>query len=162
MAAPATTAIGTPAGLKLRTGWKCLFTFSVKPTVSIFIKSSTPPGLDGGDMIPNTTFLNTAYRTGAPRQLITVGPANFTAEYAPEVYSEAPTIINKEGSVSIWFPDGSHLDAYAYLRSLKPSGTDEGKDPELEGVIEFTNYDPVNHVEVGPVYTPATGTGVNP
>jgi hypothetical protein len=162
MAAPAHTALGTQASPKLRTGFSSRMAFSLLPTFSVFVKEITPPDFDGGDPVENTTMENIAVHTNAPRVLVKVGQIKMTVEYALEAFTEIWSIINKEGSGTLYFPDGSYFDMFGNIQKFTPGGLSEGGEPTAELIWNNTCYDPTNKVEQKPVYTPHTGTGINP
>lgn len=158
MAAPATTARVTPAGIKLDDGYSTQLAFSLDDNISFWEKTVQPPGVDGGDPIPTSTMHNTTYRTFAPSALISLTPCNTTAAYDPEVYNQIIAITNRRGSVTVHFPDGSTLDFYGYLRTFEPQDHAEGDPPEANIEIQPTNWDPTNNVEAAPVMTEVAGT----
>lgn len=158
MAAPSTTARVTPAGIVLPDGHSTQVAFSLDPNVAFWEKNVTPPGLDGGEPIDTTTMFNATYRTFAPRALMTLTPMTMTGLYDPDVYDEIIAIINNEGSITVHFSDGSTLDFFGYLQKFDPAELVEGTAPEATITIVPTNYDPVNHVEAGPVMTEVAGT----
>jgi len=158
MAAPATTTRATPGGIKLDDGYQTLIAFARDTDVSFWEKTVQPPGLDGGDAIDTTTMHNSAYRTFSPRALITLTEAPLVVAYDPNVYNNIIALINREGSITVTFPDGSTLDFYGFLKSFEPQPCAEGEQPEANIVIVPTNYDPANYVEQGPVLTEVSGT----
>ena len=159
MAAPATTVRGTPAGRKLKEGQNNSVAFSRRPTVSFWEVTFKPPGIDGGDAVEQTTQLNTAWHTMAPRVLKTLTECTGSAAYDPNVYNDILTyLINQEGSVTIRWYDGSTLDFYGYLKAFEPDDLSEGEQPRATFTIVPTNYDSVNNVEQGPVLTSVSGT----
>lgn len=159
MAAPATTALGTPAGIRLGDGYQTAIVFARNDTVSFWEKSIKPPGMDGGDMIDNTTMRNTTWRTRAPRQLITLTDFTLRAAYDPNVYNQILNdLLNQEGAITIHFPDGSTLDFFGYLQKFEPQEITEGNQPEADITVVPTNWDPANAVEAAPVLTSVSGT----
>lgn len=158
MAVPATTTRVTPAGLKLDDGFSTLMAFAADPNISFWELTVQPPILDGGDPIDFSNMHNVLYHTMAPRSLLTVGPANFTAFYDPDVWDEARDIMNNRGAITIQYPDGSTLDFFGFLRSIEKQPLEEGAAPTMNGVVVVTNWDPANNVEQGPVMTEVSGT----
>lgn len=159
-AAPPTTARGTPGpnGIKLPDGFKTTIAFALNSTVRFWEKTPKPPGVDGGEPIDQTTMLSTAWREMHPRSLKTLMPSTFKAAYDPAVYTDALTLINAPGGITVHFPDGSTLDFWGYLQKIEPDNMEEGKQPEASITIVPTNFDPANHVEQGPVLTSVAGT----
>lgn len=158
MAAPAVTDRGVPAGIKLKEGFRIEYAFSINPTVSLWEKDVMPVGIDGGEPVDNTTQHNCLWRTVRPRVLQTATPLTCKSAYDPQVYSQILALVNKEGSITIWFPDYSNVSFFGYLKSFKPNAQEEGKQPEADVEIIPTNWDPVNNVEQGPIYAAASGT----
>jgi hypothetical protein len=138
--------------------------FSQDPDISFWMKTVTPPGIDGGDAVENTTMHNSTWRTFSPRALATLTEATFTAAYDPNVYYDivgaggSGGILNAEGSITVHFPDGSTLDFFGYLRMFEPDALEEGSQPEATVTIQPTNWDPSAKVEAGPVMTEVVGT----
>lgn len=158
MAAPTPTTRGTPAGIKMKDGYQCLITISGNTTVSFWEKTVTPPGVDGGDAIDQTTMHNVDWRTFASRSLMTLTEAKTKAAYDPNLYTQLLTLINVEGTITVTFMDGSTLAFYGYLRNAQPAEVSEGTQPEIDITIQPTNFDPTNKVEAAPVLTSVAGT----
>lgn len=158
MAAPVATVRQTPAGIKLKDGYQALITFAADPDVSLWEKTVTPPGIDGGDAIEQTTMHNDEWRTMAPRALKTLTESSFMAAYDPACFTQLNNLINVETTVTVTFSDGSTLAFYGYLRSFEPAELTEGEQPEATCNLTPTNFDPVNKVEAGPTVTSVAGT----
>ena len=158
MANPSHTARGAgPSGIKLKDGHSCVLRFAAAPTVGLWFKSPTPPGLDGGDPIPQTTMENNLWRTFALRQLLTLTPVTGKAAYDPKVLSDLQSIINVEGSCTFHFSDGSYVDFFGGLTQVTFDAVQEGQQPECTVTWVPTNVDGSGN-EVGPVYVDAPGT----
>lgn len=155
---PSPTARQTPAGIKLEDGHSTIITLAADPDVSLWEKSVTPPGIDGGDAVEQTTMHNVTWRPMAPRRLKTLTEMTFTAAYDPDAYNQLVGLINVETTVTVRFPDGSTLAFYGYLKSFEPQELSEGEQPEANCSIVPTNADPVTGAEAGPVLTSAAGT----
>lgn len=158
MAAPSTTTRGTPTGTYLKEGHPSKIAFARNANVSFWEESSKPPGFDGGAPIKTTTFFNLHVHTKAARTLYEYHDGDFTAIYNPKVMTEITSLINQEGSITQYFSDGSKVDFYGYLQKVDFMEMKEGEAPKLKGTIVVTNWDPVNDVEVLPVYTDVSGT----
>lgn len=159
MAAPATTAPGTPAGRILPDGYQTRIAFSLAPTATFLEKTVKPPALDGGEKIPQTTMRNAALRTFAPRSLYELSDFTSTGAYDPDLYNVFRSLVNqKTGSVTITWPDGSTLDFYGYLQKFEPADLADGTQPEATITVVVTNYDKTNNVEAAPVFTSVSGT----
>ena len=158
MPAPTNTVRGTPAGIKLKDGYQSLIAFNANPTVSFWEKQVTPPGLDGGEKVPQTTLQNSTFRTFASRGLYELSDVTVKAAYDPNLYTQIASLINSEGSISVKWKDGSTLDFFGYLQKFMPDALVEGTQPECTITIVCTNWDPVGKVEAGPVLTNVAGT----
>lgn len=159
MGAPTHTARGAgPSGIKLEDGFSSVLRIAAAPTVGLWTKGLRPPGLDGGDPIPQTTMENDLWRTFAPRALITLTEASAKAAYDPAVYDDLQAIINVPGSMTYHFSDGSWLDFFGYLKNFQPNELSEGNQPEADITWVATNVDPANGTEAGPVLHDAVGT----
>lgn len=158
MAAPVATVRQTPAGIKLKDGFRSLITFALDPDISFWEKTVTPPGIDGGDSIEQTTMHNVDWRTMAPRSLKTLTDSSTKVAYDPALYTQILSLINAETTVTVRFADGSTLAYYGYLKSFEPDEMSEGTQPEATINIVPTNFDPVNKVEAAPVLTSVAGT----
>jgi hypothetical protein len=158
MASPETTVRIEPDGIDLPDGFSAKIAFAADPDISIWEKTVTPPGLDGGDSIDTTTMHNSIWRTKRARSLVTGTDAQVTCGYDPDCYDEILAILNVEGSITVAFPDGSTYDFFGYLQKFEPSALQEGTYPEATLTIVQTDYDPVNHVEAGPIMTEVPGT----
>lgn len=158
MAAPSVTALGTPTGIKLDDGFRTAIAFARNPNVSLWEKTVTPPGLDGGDAIQTATMRNNRWRTKAPRSLIEMTEMSFVAAYDPAIYDDILDLLNEEGAITVHFPDGSTLSFYGYLRVFEPQEVSEGEQPEANVTIEITNQDPVTGAEEDPVMVAVVGT----
>ena len=154
MAAPTLSTRGTPSAPKLKDGFSTKISFSANTTVVFYEKDVKPPGMDGGPEIDNTTMLNTSVTTKRAQALINYESIQTKVAYHPSVYGagQVLSLINQEGSVTVQFPDGATLTFYGYLQKFEPSPLVKGSQPEAEITIVVTNWDPVNNVEVAPVY----------
>lgn len=142
----------TPVGTALDDGFSTLIAFAADPDVSFWEKTVTPPGVDGGDAIEQTTMHNTAWRTFAARSLKTLTDVSLTAAWQPQVYDQIIALINVEGLVTCHFSDTSTLDFYGFLKDFTPGSHEEGSQPEADITIVCTNVNPVTGAETAPVY----------
>lgn len=147
-----------PTGIHLSDGYQTLIAFARKPGLLVWEKDVQPPGIDGGEQIPQTTMHNLVWRTFAPRSLKTLMEHTSTCAYDPYVYPELVELINEPGSITVRFPDGSTLSYYGYLKKAEIKPHVEGEQPEMTLTIVPTNFDPVNRVEAAPVLVAVTGT----
>ena len=153
-----TTARTAPDGVMLEDGFPTTIAFALKPAVAFWEKTVTPPGLDGGDAIEQTTMHNILYRTFASRSLITMTDITVTAAWDPKLYDDILDLINEEGSITVHFSNGDTVDFFGYLRLFEPQEESEGTQPEVQITITCTNRDPDTGAETAPNYKTANGT----
>lgn len=158
MAAPSASARVDPSGIKLKDGYSSLITFARDTNAALWEKTVTPPGVDGGDAIEQTTMHNDDWRTFAPRSLKTLTEHTFTAAYDPVFYTDVLSLVNFEDTITVTFPDGSTLAFFGYLKMFEPGELVEGEQPEATVTIVPTNWDSANDVEAAPVMTSVAGT----
>lgn len=145
--------------IPLQDGYRTIIMFTSNPDIAFFIKTITPPGYDGGDVIETTTMLNDLNRTFSARSLLTLTPVTFTAAFDPIVYTEVLTLLNnKTDTATLMLPDRSTIAFFGYLKNFDPQEFSEGTQPEAQCTIQPTNWDPVNKIEAGPVVTEIAGT----
>lgn len=131
--------------------------FDLAPTIKLWEKAVTPPGIDGGGENDTTVMDNSRWRTRQPKHLITLTEMTATCAYDPEIYDSILSIINVNQLITVEFPDGSTLTFYGWLNSFTPSeNTTEGEQPTAEVSIIPSNQDDDGN-EVNPDYV-ATGT----
>lgn len=159
MAAPTNTDRITPTGERLTDGHSTKFVFSGKPAINLWEKSTQIPGVDGGQPVPNDTMFNQIWRRKTPRKLKDIPGVTVIASYDPKFWSDIVSQVNIEQALTFRFPNYDTLDIFGFLRAYSFSPHKEGESPEVTLNIEFTNWDPTNKVEAGPVYTEYTGTG---
>lgn len=157
MAVPVHTNRLQPVGFRYPDGFSTKIAFNVAPAVQIWEQMVKPPGVDGGEPIPVTTMLNVAYRQFRARHLTTIMPLSFSGMYDPDVYPVILSIVNVEGSITVFLPNGAWIDFYGYLQKFEPGDNKEGEPPTASVVIPVTNYDPISNSEQGPVFN-AAGT----
>lgn len=158
MAAPAPTARGTPAGLRVNEGQGTKVTFGRLPTFSIWEKTIKPPGIDGGEPVDTNTMFNLVWRSMAPRVLKTLTPLTFTGTYDPNYFNQGVnTLVNVNDQITVTWRDGTTLAFWGYLQKIDPKDVEEGKPCEAEVTIQPTNTDNTG-AEQGPVLTSVAGT----
>lgn len=158
MAAPAITARVEPTGIMLQDGFPTIIAFAANPSVNLWEVTVKPPGIDGGDAIDVTTMHNTTWRVRRARRLKTLTDSTFTAGYDPNAFAQTLALCNVEGAITIHWPDGGTYSFFGYMQKFEPNEVKEGDFPTAQVTIVPTNYDPVGHVEAGPVEVDALGT----
>lgn len=148
-----------PSGIKLDDGYQTLIAFALAPTIAFWEKTVKPPGLDGGDKIDTSTMHNVDWRTFAPRALTTMTDMQTKVAYDPVIYSTiVDTLLNRETTITVHFPDTSRVSFYGFLRSFEIDDHVEGQQPEATVVITPTNQDPTTGAESGPAVDSVPGT----
>lgn len=158
MTAPTATTREVPAGLMLRDGFSSLITLAADADISFWEKAVTPPGIEGGEAIPQTTMHNVLWRTSIPRKLLTLTTFSCTAAYDPAVYDQIKAILNVHTTITVQFADGTTIAFYGFLKTFQPNQMTEGNQPEATLTFEPTNCDPTTFAEEGPVVSEVTGT----
>ena len=158
MAAPTPAARTTPAGIPLKDGYKTTITITYDADISFWEVTVTPPGIDGGDGIDQTTMFNDRFRVSLNRALLTLTECSCTAAYDPAVFDQIVSAVNRNTTITITFPDLSTLAFYGWLRVFTPDALVEGTQPRASITIQPSNWDPTNKVEAGPLLTSVYGT----
>ncbi len=158
MGLPAVTPRVLPTGYKLGDGYRTTFAFSSNPAVQVWEKEPKMPGADAKEAIDTTTMLNNRYRTMQPRQLITLTESNLKAAYDPDCIVYFYAEIGFPQSATVHMPTNDQLSFFGFIQSFEPEPFKEGEMPMAEIKVTPTNWDFVNFVEAGPLYTPASGT----
>lgn len=157
MPAATPTARGTPTGIKLRDGFSSKITLSGNTTINFWEKSVTPPGMDGGPPVEQTTMFNETRVTKAPQVLYDMTDGAAKVAYDPAVYTQIISIINQPITITQTWRDGTTLADYGYLQSFKPDPLERGKQPEASVVIVYTGQD-TSGTEWAPTITSVSGS----
>ncbi len=140
-----------PNQIRLDDGFATLITFSNLPSVKLYEKEVTPPGMTAGGVIDTTTMRNTVWRTMAPRNLRSLTPVTATVAYATEAI---PLVMGQVGinqAITITFPDASSIVFWGWIESFTPGQMTEGTQPTAAINIQPGNIDDTG-AEVAPVY----------
>ncbi len=116
-------------------------TISLANGTTLFEKSVTPPGLDGGGAIDTTNMRNTLYRTMSPKSLITLSECSVTVAYDPAAYTTLIGSLNTNQIITVTFPDASTIAFWGWLNSFTPGENTEGEQPTAEITIIPSNRD---------------------
>lgn len=138
--------------VRLDDGFSTTITLSNIPTVKIFEKDVTPPGITAGGPIDTTTMRNIAWRTGAPRQLKSLTQAQATVAYATDALEPIMAQIGQIQEIQVAFPDGSSLTFWGWLEEFTPGTNTEGEQPTATMTFQVGNRNP-DGAEVAPIYT---------
>lgn len=135
----------------LEEGYQCLYEFSQNPALKIYQIEVTPPSLDGGGPIDETTQHNEEVTTQSPKTLKRIGQAKITCGYEGLTFSEVWALLNQNGVITCTFPDGKGFEQWGWIDKFTPTGMSEGNRPTAEVIIEWSNHDD-NGVEVPPTF----------
>jgi len=138
----------------LQDGYQSLISFAADTTVLFYEKELTPPGVDGGGAIDQTTMLNSTWRTKAPKSLADLTTVNVTVTYDPACYPEAIALVNVNNLITVTFPDGDTLAFWGWLNKFTPGKLAEGEKPTAEIEVIPSNLN-ASGVETAPAHTPA-------
>ncbi len=133
-------------------GHPTIITFADDADVQMWQKEVTPPGIDGGGENDTTTMENTVWRTKAPKTLMSLTEASFTAAYDPAVIDEIIAMLNDNQLITVTYPDGSTVVFWGWINEFTPNRNVEGEQPTAEVTIIPSNQND-SLVETAPVYT---------
>jgi hypothetical protein len=153
MAAPTPTARVEPTGAKLKEGHATKITLAIDTNIEFWEKEVTPPGIEGGEPVMQGDMFSLVWETRVPQALKDMTEVAVTANYDPAVMASAVAAINVPTTITITWPPGGTLAFYGFMRSFKPNPLKKGEQPNAAVVIVPTNWDHINGVEAGPVYT---------
>jgi len=137
--------------VRLDDGFSTIITLENLPSVKLFEKTVTPPGMTAGGPIDTTTMRNIAWRTAAPKQLKSLTPAQAEVAYATEAYPQIFAQIGVIQLITVTFPDQATLVFYGWLEEFTPGTNTEGEQPTATISIQVGNRDP-DGAEVSPEY----------
>jgi hypothetical protein len=157
--APTTTNPVTPGpGVQMPDGFSSKIVFALYPTCPFWELVPKFGGVDGGAPIKLSSMRNTLWHTAAARTLLMAEDTEVEVSFQPDLWNKVVShLLNQNGSVTEWFPDGSSLSYYGWLGKLGQMSMQEGELPKCGITIHKSCRDASGN-EVGPVMTPATGT----
>lgn len=139
--------------MRIDDGFSTLITFANAPSIKLYEKEVTPPGVSGGGANETTTMRNTALRTMSPKKLKTVTPIKATCAYDPAVYTDIMAQVNVNQLITVKFADNSTIAIWGWLNEFTPGAAKEGEQPTAEISIE-PSLQNGSGVETLPVFTP--------
>ena len=161
MAVPSPVGRADPVGTKIADGFSSKITITSDPNIDFWEKQVTPPAVEGGDPVEQTTMFNSTWRTALPPDLKSLESVTATVAYDPEVYNQIIAIINANTTITVTWPDGSTLAFFGWLRRFEPAALVDADQPEATVTFEVSNLDPSDvRIEAGPVMTEVSGTAV--
>jgi len=120
--------------------------------VTFWEVSVTPPGIDGGEPIDQTTMHNATFMTFAPQSLFTLTAASAEGAYDPAIYPAILSVINVESLITVNFPDTSTYAFWGFMKSFAPGALTKGAQPRATFTIAITNRN-ASGVETPPVFS---------
>lgn len=157
---PAPSPRVAPVGKKLDDPFPTTVAFSAKPSLGLWEKSITPPGIDGREPIDVTTMFNQHVTGKAPRVLKDFTNAKGKYQYDPSKLADYITMINQRQTLTTWFASGDSWCYYGYIQKFTPTENSDSTEPPMADVeVVVTNIDPATNLEALPVMTPSSGTG---
>lgn len=142
--------------LRLDDGHSTIITFPAAPTVKLFEKDVTPPGMTGGGSIDTTTMRNVDWRTGAPKKLKSLTAVTLTVAFATDAIPIMFALIGILQLIVVQHPDHSTNTFWGWIDEFTPGAFTEGEQPTATVTIQPSNRDP-NGNEAAPVYAPLGG-----
>lgn len=142
-----------PVDQRLDDGFSTIITLANIPTVKLYEKEVTPPGITAGGPIDTTTMRNITWRTMAPRALKSLTPVSATVAFATIAIPQVQAQIGINQLITVTFPDLSTLVFWGWLEEFTIGALVEGEQPTATITINPGNIDG-DGVEVAPVYTP--------
>lgn len=141
-----------PSNKRMDDGFSTIITFALLPTVKLFEKEVTPPGITSGGPIDTTTMRNIAWRTMSSRALKSLTPVTATVAFASEVIPLIQNQIGVNQQVTVTFPDQSTLVFYGWIEEFTPGAFVEGEQPTATLNVQPSNKD-ADGDEISPVYS---------
>lgn len=140
----------------LRDGFKTLITITGVTGTFEEIDVS-PPELDAGGSIAQTTMRNVRWRTFIGKRLVTIGEFSVKVAYSAHMYDQMAAILGTNRHVVVTFPSGNTLSFYAILDKFTPDTLTEGERPEATLTFVPSNLTTAaTPIEVSPVLSTVT------
>ena len=152
MSAPTPLARGNPVGFKLPEGFPSKITFAANPTVSIWEKAVKPSGRKV-EAIDQTTMFNVTNETTYPSALKKSTPGSLKGAYDPQLRNQIESLVGIPTTITQTWPDGSSVAAFGFISEAMFDELKAKTQPEVTLTFEISDYDAINKVEAGPVYT---------
>ena len=144
--------MSTPANqLRLDDGFATYITFANIPTVKLFEKEVTPPGMSANGPIDTTTMRNTAWRTMAPKALKTMPQISATVAYATDAIEVLYGQVGVNQPIFVTFPDGSTVSFWGWIEEFTPGAHTEGEQPTASLTVQPSLRNNAG-AEVAPAY----------
>ena len=143
--------------LRLDDGFSTIITLANIPSVKIYEKEVTPPGLTGGGPIDTTTMRNDSWRTMSPKSLKSMTALTAVVAFATEAIQVIQEQININQLITVTFPDNSSLTFYGWVDEFTLGKFSEGEQPTATLTIQPSLHDAAG-AEVAPDYEGPSGS----
>ena len=137
-------------------GFSTIITIANLPTIKLYEKEVTPPGLQSGGAIDTTTMRSTDWRQMAPRKLKSLTPVSATVAYASGVYPQIRDQLGINQLVTVTFPDDSTIEFYGWIEEFTPGACVEGEQPTATLTVQPSLTNPTTGLTAAPVYHTAS------
>jgi hypothetical protein len=128
------------------------FSSSASAALYFYEREVTPPGFSAGGENDTTTMRNSAWRTKAPKQLVTLTPLSATAKYDPAILDEILGMIGVNQQITVTFPDESTWVFWGWVDEFTPNALSEGAMGTANVTVIPSNQND-SQVETAPVYS---------
>jgi hypothetical protein len=156
MPAPSYTARQTPAGKRLKSGWKCVVTLAADPNIEFFEREVKPLGLSVG-LLDDTTQHNVRFETQSTTGLVKSNNMELTVEYDPAVRVSILAALGRHDTISILYPNLDTDSFYGAVIEWDPQPLKRDEKPTARVVIAHLAQDSAC-VEYGPTFVAGPGT----
>ncbi len=146
--------MANPSDVRMDDGFSTLITLHNIPSIKIYEKEVTPPGISAGGAIDTTTMRSTAWRTMSPRKLKSLTAVAATVAFASSAIPDIMGEVGKLQQITILFPDTSTITFWGWLEEFTPGSFQEGEQPTASITVQPSNHDDTG-AEVSPVYVSA-------
>lgn len=102
---------------------------------------TTPPGVDGGDGIDQTSMANNTFRTEYPRALKTITPGGCRVKYKSDSITAIIAQVNVVQKITTSMPDGTDQVWWGWIKSFIPDGLTEGGLPTANMEMRSSGMD---------------------
>lgn len=144
--------------IRLDDGFSTIITLANIPTVHIYEKEVTPPGISGGGAIDTTTMRNTKWRSMAPKALKTLTDMTAVVAFSTDAIPVIMSQTNIKQQITVTFPDGSSLSFYGWMDEFTLGKFSEGDQPTATIKIVPSNINPLTGLESAPDYVGTSGS----
>ena len=143
--------------IRLDDGFSTIITLENIPSVKIYEKEVTPPGLTGGGPIDTTTMRNDSWRTMSPKSLKSMTALTAVVAFATEAIPVIQEQININQVITVTFPDNSSLAFYGWVDEFTLGKFSEGEQPTATLTIQPSLHNAAG-AEVAPDYEGPSGS----